>query len=135
MFYHTLVPSSLTFWAYIDTKQIICDVYRVNVKNKNIDFGKSTILRYKSSKKEFKTLKNGTIERNTKEFQVYRLYPRDEYDIEVNVILVETLNKYTSHLKSQNSSIAYNLKLNNEGQSNQSFAEFVTNDTINKGVE
>ena len=47
-----------------------------------------------------------------------RLFPRDKYENIVDVIPVETLNKYTVHFKSQNSSIVYTLKLNNEKQSN-----------------
>ena len=129
------IKGTSTVWTYIDTKQITCETCRVNVKTKDIDFGKSTVLRYDSTKKGFETLKNGTVEKNTKENPVYRLYPRDEYENSVDVIPVETLNKYTAHFKSQNSSTVYNLKLNNEGQSNQAYAEFVANDTLNSGVE
>ena len=129
------IKGTSTVWTYIDTKQITCETCRVNVKTKDIDFSKSTVLRYDSTKKGFETLKNGTIEKNTKENPVYRLYPRDEYENSVDVIPVETLNKYTAHFKSQNSSTVYTLKLNNEGQSNQAYAEFVANDTLNSGVE
>ena len=59
-------------------------------------------------------MKNGTVEKNAKEFPVNRLYPRDKYENIVDFIPVETLNKYTFHFKSQNSSIVYTLKLNNE---------------------
>jgi len=129
------IKGTSTVWTYIDTKQITCETCRVNVKTKDIDFSKSTVLRYESSKKAFETLKNGTVEKNTKENPVYRLYPRDEYENSVDVIPVETLNKYTAHFKSQNSSTVNTLKLNNEGQSNQPYAEFVANDTLNSGVE
>ena len=124
-----------TVWAYIDNKPITCNKCRVNVKTKDIAFGKSTVYRYESAKKDYEPLKNGTVEKNTKEFPVYRLYPRDEYENTVDTIPVETLNKYTAHFKSQNSSTVYTLKLNNEGKSNQAYAEFVANDTLNKGVE
>ena len=80
-------------------------------------------------------MKNGVVLKNAKEFPVYKLYQRDEYKKIVDVISVESLNKYTAHFKSQNSSIVYNLKLNNEGQSNQHYVEFVANDTPNKGVD
>ena len=80
-------------------------------------------------------MKNGNVEKNTKEFPLYRLNPRDEYENIIDVIPVETLNKYTAHFKSQNSSTVCTLKLNNEGQSNQPYAEFIDNDTLNKGVE
>jgi hypothetical protein len=129
------IKGTTSVWAYIDTKPIICISCRVNVKTKDIEFGKSTVYRYESTKKDYEPLKNGTVEKNTKEYPVYRLYPRDEYENTVDVIPVETLNKYKAHFKSQNSSTVYTLTLNNEGKSNQAYAEFVANDTINKGVE
>ena len=129
------VKGTSTVWAYIDTKPITCNKCRVNVKTKDIAFGMSTVYRYEPTKKDYEPLKNGTVEKNTKDFPVYRLYPRDEYENTVDVIPVETLNKYTAHFKSQNSSTTYTLKLNNEGKSNQAYAEFVANDTLNKGVE
>ena len=120
--------------GYIGTKEISCHSCRINIKSRDIDFDHTKVMRYESTKKDYELLKNGIVEKNTKEQPVYRLYPRDKYDNDVDTIPTETLNKYTAHFKSQNSSTVYNLKLNNEGQSNQEYAEFIVNDTINSGV-
>ena len=116
--------------GYIDTEQIKCISCRVNIKTKDIDFLNNYVLRFEHTKNAYELLKNGTVENNTKEEPIYRLYPRDQYENSVDVIPKETLITYKASLKSQNSSTVYKLRLNNGNKDNQEYAEFVIDDTI-----
>ena len=122
------VRGTTNVYGYIDTDQIKCVKCRINIKSKDVYFLNSDVLRYESSKAEFETLKNGTIEKNAKEEPVYRLYPRDKYKNLVDFIPKDVLVKYTAYFKSQSESTTYQLKLNNKETENQEFAEFVIND-------
>ena len=122
-----------TINGYIDTDQIKCISCRVNILTKDIDFLNNYVLRYEQSKNAFETLKNGTVEKNAKDEPIYRLYPRDEYKNDVDVIPTEVLNTYKATLKSQNETTEYKLKLNNKNKENQQYAEFVIDDSIQEG--
>ena len=120
--------------GYIDTQEIKCITCRINIKTKDVDFLNSYVLRFDSSKNDFELLKNGTVEKNTKEEPIYRLYPRDHYLNDVDFIPKEKLEKYKAYLKNQNESTIYHLKLNNKQLINQEYAEFIINDdeTVNR---
>ena len=119
--------------GYIDTEPIKCVSCRVNIKTKDIDFLNSYVLRLEPTKNIYELLKDGTVEKNTKDEPIYRLYPRDQYENSVDVIPKEILNNYKASFKSQNSSTVYKLRLNNAGKDNQEYAEFVIDDTIQDG--
>jgi len=123
-----------TVYGFIDTKQVHCRSCRINIKAKDISFPDTNVLRYDSVKNTFETLKNGTVEHNTKEEPVYRLYPRDQYLNDIDLIPEEKLKTYKAYFKSQNSSVVYNLKLNNKEYKNQAYAEFVINDVPGETV-
>ena len=119
--------------GYIDTQEIKCVLCRINIKTKDVDFLNSYVLRFDSGKNDFELLKNGTVEKNTKEEPIYRLYPRDQYLNDVDFIPKEKLEKYKAYLKNQNETSVYKLKLNNKVFTNQEYAEFIINDdkTVN----
>ena len=119
--------------GYIDTQEIKCVLCRINIKTKDVDFLNSYVLRFDSGKNDFELLKNGTVEKNTKEEPIYRLYPRDQYLNDVDFIPKEKLEKYKAYLKNQNETSVYKLKLNNKEFTNQEYAEFIINDdkTVN----
>ena len=114
--------------GYIDTEPIKCVSCIVNVKSKDIDFLNYKAFRFESAKNDFETLKNGTVENNTKEEPIYRLYPRDQYGNVIDIIPQKDLLSYNAYLKSQNQSITYKLKLNNNETNNQEYAEFTIDD-------
>ena len=116
------------FNGFIDTKEIKCVTCRINIIAEDLDFLSSYVLRYESSKNDFETLRNGVVEKNTKEEPIYRLYPRDQYLNDIDVIPKEKLETYESYLRSQKENVVYHLKLNNKELTNQAFAEFVIND-------
>ena len=122
------IKGTTIVFGFIDNQQIKCVSCRVNIKAKDLYFPNSNVLRLESSKNIFETLKNGTVEHNTKEEPVYRLYPRDKYENDIDIIPEEKLKTYYAYFKSQNTSTLYKLKLNNKEFVNQSYAEFVIND-------
>ena len=119
--------------GYLDTLPIKCVSCVVNVKAKDLDFLNYKALRYESQRNTFEPLKNGTVENNTKEDPIYRLYPRDKYGNDIDIIPQKELESYTSYLKSQKEDIVYKLKLNNNETLNQAFAEFTVDDSIQDG--
>ena len=116
------------FYGYIDINPIKCVSCRIDIKSQDLDFKSSYVMRYESSKNDYELLKDGIIEKNTKEEPVYRLYPRDEYFNIIDFIPEEKLKTFKAYLKSQLEGIIYNLKLNNKENINQKYAEFVIND-------
>ena len=129
------IKGTTTVYGYIDTKQIKCVSCIINIKSRDIDFMSNYALRYENSKKEFELLQDGAVEKNTKEEPIYRLYPRDKYKNNIDVIPEETLKKYSAYLKSQSEAVTYNLKLNNIEYTNQEYAEFVINDIEGSSVK
>ena len=119
--------------GYIDTEPIKCISCTVNVKSRDIDFLNYNAFRFESTRNTFEPLKNGTVENNTKEEPIYRLYPRDKYGNDIEVIPENELLTYTSYLKSQKEGITYRLKLNNNETKEQQYAEFTTDDSIQDG--
>ena len=119
-----------TMLGYINDKQIKFDKYRVNIKTKDLSFLNSYVLRFESSKNAFELLKDGAQEKNNIEKPIYRLYPRDKYGNDVEVIPTEILNKFTCNFKSQTKQEEYEMVLNNRDAENAEYAEFVVNNTI-----
>ena len=117
-----------TVSGYIDISPIICVSCRINIKAKDIDFLKYNALRFDYDKNDFETLKNGTVEKNTKVEPIYRLYPQDQYGNKIDTIPQQDLVKYKAYLSSQSEDVIYNLKLNNKQTNDQEYAEFVIDD-------
>ena len=123
------VRGTTNFYGYIDTSPIKCVSCRIDIQSKDIDFSKSIVMRYESSKGDYEELKNGATEKNAKEEPIYRLYPRDEYLNTIDTIPDEKLDKYQAKLIAQEQEgIIYELTLNNKGKKSQQYAEFVVND-------
>ena len=122
------VKGYTNFAGYLDTNQIKCVVCRVDVKSQDFHFKSSIVMRYESTQKEYEILKDGAVEKNAQEEPIYRIYPRDQYLNTIDYIPEEKLKTYRAYFLSQENSIIYNLKLNNEKYENQAYAEFVIND-------
>ena len=114
--------------GYIDISPIICVSCRININAKDIDFLNYNALRFDYDKNDFETLKNGTVEKNTKVEPIYRLYPQDQYGNKIDTIPQQDLVKYKAYLSSQSEDVIYNLKLNNKQTNDQEYAEFVIDD-------
>ena len=123
-----------TFTGYLDINPIKCVSCRVDIKSKDIDFKSSLAMRYESTKNDYENLKDGTIEKNTKEEPIYRLYPRDKYLNTIDYIPEEKLKTYKAYLKSQEENVTYNFALNNKEFTNQPYAEFIISDDDTSGV-
>ena len=128
------VKGIASIFGYITKKPIKCVTCRINIKTNETDFLKSYVDRLDPIKNKFELLKNGTIENNTRDEPVYRLYPRDQYENSIDVIPEKVLKSYKAYFKSQNESTVYNLKLNNKETKDQKYAEFVINDVEGEQV-
>jgi hypothetical protein len=128
------VKGIASIFGYITKKPIKCVTCRINIKTNETDFLKSYVDRLDPIKNKFELLKNGTIENNTRDEPVYRLYPRDQYENSIDVIPEKVLKSYKAYFKSQNESTVYNLKLNNKETKDQKYAEFVINDVEGQQV-
>ena len=117
--------------GYIDTQPIKCISCTVNVLARDIDLYNA--FRYESTRNAFEPLRNGTVENNTKEEPIYRLYPKDQYGNDIETIPEEDLVAFTAYLKSQKEGITYKLRLNNNETKDQEYAEFTTDDSIQEG--
>ena len=126
------VKGITTINGYIDANPIHCVVCKINIKAKDIDFLNSNVLRLEPTKNEFEVLKNGTVEKNTKDEPLYRLYPRDEFGNSIDILPEDEIKKYSSYLSAQFEDTVYNLKLNNKETTNQEYAEFAIDDDNNK---
>ena len=121
--------------GFLGENPIKCIICRINIKAKEIDFLKSYVLRFEVTKNDFELLKDGAIEKNAKDEPIYKLYPRDQYENQVDYIPNDILDKFTAQLKNQNESTTYTLKLNNMGKDNQEYAEFIIDDENEKHIE
>ena len=105
----------------------------VTVLPNEMDFIHSKVYRYEVSINAFEILRNGTVEKNNETEPIYRLYPVDKYDNEIEFVPEEKLKNLQSYLNSNKErTVFYYFKLNNEKYTEQQYAEFVIDDENSK---
>jgi hypothetical protein len=116
--------------TYNNATEIKCLNCIVDVTPASFSFTNFYLARYDSSTGSFVELKNGSSEDNTKVDLIYRLYPRDQYGNQIDV--VTNLGKYFVIIMKDG--IIYHLKINNIDDGLQAFIEFVKDDANNGDI-